>query len=103
MSEVLGFKYLPKEEAEGRFRRLREAMQKTEMEALLVIQKIDSYYLSGTAQTGFLFVPQGGRPLLMVMRELQRARVESPLEEVVGIVSMDDVLDAVFKEFCIGK
>ena len=91
LSMALGFKYVPKEEIEGRIKRLREAMKKTDMEALLVVQKMDCYYLSGTAQNGFLFVPLEGRPLLMVKRELQRARIESPLEEVVGIKSLREL------------
>ena len=28
---------------------------------------------------------------------------ETALEELLGIVSVDDVLDVVFREFCIGK
>ncbi|MBU2499088.1 MAG: aminopeptidase P family N-terminal domain-containing protein, partial [Proteobacteria bacterium] len=71
LSKALGFQYVPKEEIEGRLNRLRDAMKETGMEALLVIQKIDYYYLSGTAQDSLLFVPLEGKPLLMVKRELE--------------------------------
>lgn len=90
-SEALGFRYVPKEEIEARINRLKAAMKGTDMEALLVIQKMDYFYLSGTAQDSLLFVPLEGRPLLMVKRELQRARIESPLEEVVGLASHGDL------------
>jgi len=65
------------------------------MEALLVVQKMDCYYLSGTTQDSLLFVPLEGRPLLMVKREVERARVESPWEEVVGFQSARQLPDLI--------
>ena len=87
LSKSLGFRYTPREELDNRLTRLRNGMRKEGMEAFLVIQKMDYYYLSGTTQDGLLFVPMEGKPLLMVKRETERARVESPLEEVVGFKS----------------
>jgi Xaa-Pro aminopeptidase len=87
LSKSLGFRYVPKEELENRLTRLRSGMEKEGMEAFLVVQKMDYYYLSGTTQNGLLFVPLEGKPLLMIRREVERARVESPLEVVVGISS----------------
>ena len=87
LSQTLGFRYTPREETENRLTRLRKSMEKEGMEAFLVVQKMDCYYLSGTTQDGLLFVPLEGKPLLMVRRELERARVESPLEVVVGFKS----------------
>jgi Xaa-Pro dipeptidase len=87
LSQTLGFRYTPREEIENRLTRLRKGMEKEGMEAFLVVQKMGCYYLSGTTQDGLLFVPLEGKPLLMVRRELERARVESPLEVVVGFKS----------------
>jgi Xaa-Pro aminopeptidase len=87
LSRSLGFQYTPREELEDRLTRLRKGMEREGMEAFLVIQKMDYYYLSGTTQDGLLFVPLEGKPLLMVRREVERARVESPLEEVMGVKS----------------
>jgi Xaa-Pro dipeptidase len=87
LSQTLGFRYTPRGEIENRLTRLRKGMEKEGMEAFLVVQKMDCYYLSGTTQDGLLFVPLEGKPLLMVRRELERARVESPLEVVVGFKS----------------
>lgn len=83
LSKSLGFRYIPEAELEDRLTRLRKGMEKEGMDAFLVVQKMDYYYLSGTTQDGLLFVPLEGKPLLMVRREVERARVESPLEEVV--------------------
>jgi len=91
LSKSLGFRYTPREELEDRLTRLRKGMEREGMEAFLVIQKMDCYYLSGTTQDGLLFVPLEGKPLLMVRREVERARVESPLEEVVGFKSVREL------------
>jgi Xaa-Pro aminopeptidase len=88
LTESLGFRYTPRDELESRLTRLREHMERSDIEALLVIQKMDLYYLSGTTQDGLLFVPLEGRPLLMIRRELQRARLESSLEEIVSLKSI---------------
>src|SRR4030042_5127438 len=90
MGEDLGFLFTPREEIENRLARVKASMRKKEIEALLVVQKMDYFYLSGTTQDAFLFVPLEGRPLLLVRRELERARVESPLDDVVAIRSLRD-------------
>ena len=87
LSVSLGFKYIPLIEIEDRLARVRAAMKKQGIEALLVIQKMDFYYLSGTTQDGILFVPLEKKPLLMIKRELERAKVETPLENVVTLHS----------------
>jgi Xaa-Pro dipeptidase len=94
----LGFRYLPLEEVEDRLTRVRTAMKKQEIEALLVLQKMDFYYLSGTTQDGILFLPLDKKPLLMIKRELERAKVESPMENVVALNSNRE-LPSVIKDY----
>jgi len=91
LSKSLGFRYTPPEEIEARLKRVRMGMEKEEIEALLVIQKMDFYYLTGTTQDGLLFVPLEGKPLLMIRRELERAKVESPLNNVVALKSIREL------------
>jgi len=74
-SRSLGFRYTPREEIELRLGKVREGMARRQMEALLVVQKMDYFYLSGTTQDGLLFVPLEGEPLLMVKRELETGNV----------------------------
>jgi Xaa-Pro aminopeptidase len=62
-------------------------MAHSDMDAFLAVEKMDYFYLSGTAQDALLFVPAEGDPLLMVKRELERARVESPLKAVTAMRS----------------
>jgi Xaa-Pro aminopeptidase len=91
ISKALGFTFTPREEIQERHRRLQEKMEAAGLDGFLVVQKTDCFYLSGTAQDALLFVPLAGQPLLMVKRELERARLESPLEHVVGRKSLREV------------
>ena len=65
LSICLGFIYTPIEEIEHRLAKVTARMEKEEIEALLVIQKMNLYYLSGTTQDG----------LLMIGSEIGRAHV----------------------------
>lgn len=91
LSRSLGFRYTPVEEIENRLSRVRAGMEKQGMEAFLAIQKMNFYYLSETAQDGLLYVPLEGKPLLMIKREWERAKVESPLKEIVTLKSFRDI------------
>jgi Xaa-Pro aminopeptidase len=91
LSKSLGFRYTSSEEIESRLIRIRAGMKNQELEALLVIQKMNLYYLSGTTQDGFLFVPLEGKPLLMIKRELERAKVESPIKDIVSLRSNREI------------
>ncbi len=91
LSRSVGFRYTPRKEIEDRLTRLRAAMEEKGIDAFLVVQKMDCYYLSGTTQDSMLFVPLDGKPLLMVRREVERARVESRLDEIVGIRSVREL------------
>ena len=91
LSSSLGFTYTPMEEIEHRLASIRARMQKEEIEALLVIQKMNLYYLSGTTQDGLLFIPLEGKPLLMIKRVLERAKVESPINETVALKSIREI------------
>jgi len=70
---------------------MRRSMEKKEIEGLLVVEKMNFYYLSGTAQDGLLFIPLKGEPLLMIKRELERARVESPLKQISALKSNKEI------------
>lgn len=91
LSKSLGFHHTPHEEIKNRLARIRTRMEKQEVEALLVVQKMNFYYLSGTTQDGLIFIPLGGKPLLMIKRELERAKVESAIEEIVAFKSNREI------------
>ena len=87
LSASLGHRHTPRGEIEDRLVRVKKAMEKVDIESLLVLQKMNYHYLSGTTQDGALFLPLEGKPLLAVKREFERARLESPLEDVVPFKS----------------
>lgn len=91
ISLSLGFQYVPLKEIESRLMKVRSEMEREEIDSLLVIQKMNFYYLSGTTQDGLLFVPFQGEPLLMIKRELERAKLESPLREIVPFKSSREI------------
>jgi Xaa-Pro aminopeptidase len=95
LSKSLGFRYTSIEEIENRLTRIRAGMKKQVLEALMVIQKMNLYYLSGTTQDGLLFIPLEGRPLLMIKRELERAKVESPIKDIVPLRSNREILSLI--------
>src|SRR4030043_410538 len=91
LSRSLGFRYTSSEELKNRITKIRAGMETKEIESLLVIQKMNFYYLSGTTQDGLLFVPLEGKPLLMIKRELERAKVESPIKDIVALRSIREI------------
>lgn len=77
----------PAIELAARTAKLQQDLQKMEIGGALIVQKTDLYYFSGTSQQGWLYIPAEGKPLLMVFKEYERAKVESALENVVSLVS----------------
>ncbi len=81
----------PKSELERRVAGLQALMIEREIDAVLVLQNADLFYFAGTIQSGCLYVPVDGKPLFMVRRDVERAREESALEEIVPFSSMRHV------------
>ena len=90
-TQSLGFHYTPKNEIKRRILLLRAGMEKSGIDAALIVQKMDFFYFTGTTQNGYLFIPVEGEPLLLIRRERERALIETPLETVTDIKSMRDL------------
>lgn len=56
---------------------------------------------AATEVEGFMIGVEEGLPAEVAATHLRSA--ETALEELLGVVSVDDVLDVVFRDFCIGK
>jgi len=61
------------------------------MAAVLLAQRVDIFYFSGTAQAGYLFIPDRGDADLFIRRHLPRAVVESPLENILPVDSLSSL------------
>jgi len=58
---------------------------------LLVFSRLNIYYLTGTLASGLLWLPLEGPPVLLCRRGETRARLESPLENILAFRSFRDV------------
>jgi len=75
----------PREEVEKRIEHLQVTLRRAKVDSCLILQNVDLFYFSGTIQRSYLFVPTEGEPLLMVQKDFQRAREESPLKNIIPI------------------
>jgi Xaa-Pro aminopeptidase len=82
---------VPATEINQRLRHIQRLLQANRIDGMLIVQRVDLFYFSGTAQHGYLFIPADGEPLLCVKRYLPRARKESSLHHVIPIVSVQDL------------
>ncbi len=78
---------VPASEIERRIQVFQEGLTREGLGGALLVQRIDVFYLTGTAQEGWLWVPAQGEPRLMIKRDLSRARAESPLKDIEGLAS----------------
>jgi len=81
----------PENELQLRIIKFQERLVKSHVNGALILQKADMFYYSGTAQQGWLYVPDHGEPLLMVFKDFQRAKEESGLKQIVSLVSPKEI------------
>src|SRR5215475_5423730 len=74
--------YVPREELERRWARVRRFM---DCDSLIILQNVDQYYLTGTLQSGVLWLPREGEPLLAVRKSFERAKKESAVKRLVPL------------------
>jgi Xaa-Pro dipeptidase len=85
----------PEEELKSRIANLQKRLGKTKVDGVLILQKADLFYYSGTAQQGWLYIPESGEPLLMIFKDYQRARQESGIDRVVSIISPKEIPETI--------
>jgi Xaa-Pro aminopeptidase len=72
----------PKTELASRIHQLQQYLQRESIDGALIVQKADLFYFTGTVQDAHLYVPADRPPILMVRKDVDRARKESALEWV---------------------
>ncbi|PIP35355.1 MAG: peptidase M24 [Desulfobacterales bacterium CG23_combo_of_CG06-09_8_20_14_all_52_9] len=90
---------VPDSEVENRIKTIQKEMALSEIEGILIIQRVDLFYFSGTAQNGFLYIPQKGEPLLMIKRYFPRAKRESSIHHIFEIPSVRAVPELIQDAF----
>lgn len=84
---------VPRSEIIDRIRALQTRLARKGLDAALILQNADLFYFCGTIQQAHLWVPVEGEPLLMVRKDPERARAESPLERIEAIRSPKEIPD----------
>jgi len=90
---------VPETEIANRIRAIQAAMGAAGIEAVLILQRVDLFYFSGTAQNGCLYIPVEGEPLLMIRRYFPRAKRESSIRNLLEIPSIKAVPDRIRDAF----
>jgi len=82
---------VPADEIDNRRKRIQKLLQENNIAGLFIIQRVDLFYFSGTAQNGVLYMPAEGNPLLMIMKYIPRALKESSIKNITEIKSKKDI------------
>ncbi|MBF0203619.1 MAG: aminopeptidase P family protein [Desulfamplus sp.] len=83
----------PPQEIENRIARLQKMLSEQDIDGALILQKSDFFYFSGTLQQGWFYIPAQGKPLLMIFKDFDRAKAESPIQSVISIISPKEIPD----------
>ena len=79
---------IPQEELYSRIQLFQKKMREKEIDAVLIAERTDLYYFSGTGQQAFLYMQPEGEPLLLVKKDFERARMESNLRKIVPLQNL---------------
>ena len=79
---------VPRFEIERRTATIQAELRRAGIDGLFIVQRVDLFYFSGTAQNGFLYLPAEGAPMLFIKQSVARAREESALDPLVEIATV---------------
>ena len=80
--------YTPESEIVNRIQNVQIEMAKKSLDGLIITHHTNLFYFSGTSQSCHLFIPQKGKPLLMVRKSFERALQESGIEQIIELNSL---------------
>lgn len=83
----------PYAELQRRCEALQRQLAATDMDAAVLVQNSDLFYFTGSIQRGVCYLPREGDPVYLVIKEVNRARMESGLRHVLPIDSLREVPD----------
>jgi len=82
---------VPASEIKARMLNIQKELQQADIDGLFIVQRVDLFYFSGTAQNGFIYIPAEGEPLLFIKQYLPRAQKESSIANIVKIDSIKEI------------
>ena len=80
----------PADEINNRISRFSRAIADQGLDTALLFDPVNIFYLSGAMPAGQLLVPAVSPPVLLVRRNLERPRAESPLQDIRGFTGITD-------------
>lgn len=85
---------VPVEELRRRVLGFQEVLRKNDVDGVLLVQRADTLYFSGTAQNVHVYLPSEGNPLIMAYRDIVRAQSECPWDIIplTGISKIPQLL-----------
>jgi len=81
----------PKSEVDKRIVTLQKKLVENNIAAALILQKADLFYFTGTIQDAHLYVPCDNDPILMIYKDLERARAESSIKSIVPLKNIGQI------------
>ena len=82
---------VPAFEIKTRLMKIQHELRQNDINGLFVVQRVDLFYFSGTAQNGYMYIPAEGRPILFIKQFLPRAVEESSVDDIVEITSIREI------------
>jgi Xaa-Pro aminopeptidase len=83
--------HIPEAEIARRIKSVQDRIRREKIEALLIVQRVDLFYFTGTAQSGYLYIPDRGTPTLFIRRYLPRAHREAAIGTIVPIATVKEL------------
>ncbi len=82
---------VPATEIESRRLNIQQALRQNDIDGLFIVQRVDLFYFSGTAQNGYMYIPAQGQPILFIKQYFPRAVKESSIADIVRIGSIKEI------------
>lgn len=95
---MTSLKLTPKTEIQSRIKEFQSGIEKSGIDGAIITHHINLFYLSGTSQSGHLFVPRQGDPILMIRKSHARAKQESPIDNTIELKSLKKIPDVLKSE-----
>jgi Xaa-Pro dipeptidase len=90
---------VPASEIDSRTLKLQQELQTNDIDGLFIVQRVDLFYFSGTAQNGFMYIPAEGAPLLLIKQYLPRAKEESSVKNLIKINSIKEIPELIIDHY----
>ena len=82
---------VPAAEIKNRTLNIQQELQQTDIDGLFIVQRVDLFYFSGTAQNGYMYIPAEGAPILFIKQYFPRAKLESAVVNLIKIKSIKEI------------